>query len=241
MQEYFVEQILEMKADPEGQLLYKMKWKDWPVETATWEPSENMIMDPISLKKLVRNMKDRAKRAKEKERTQLAGNGTRTWGRKVLPQNEKKIIKRKHWQLSFRISLNRAKLVSAYILKNLQSGSSFKLVQFISVTTNREVHIYFELSQRTSFSENFFQWHHQIPKFSSQIKSSKCICDIYCRNKNTGAQVHSQPPVDLEKLQQQRKQHRLKKMPIVNDNADEKQEIIPLKSKLKELMKILRK
>jgi|LauGreDrversion4_2_1035121.scaffolds.fasta_scaffold1005916_1 hypothetical protein len=38
---YIVEKILEKKIE-EGQTLYKIKWKNWPMSSCTWEPVENL-------------------------------------------------------------------------------------------------------------------------------------------------------------------------------------------------------
>jgi len=38
---YYVEKILEKKIEKD-QVKYKVKWKDWPLACATWEPLENL-------------------------------------------------------------------------------------------------------------------------------------------------------------------------------------------------------
>ncbi len=45
---YMVEKILDKKEE-EGQVLYRIKWKDWPMSTCTWEPVENLNNIPDML------------------------------------------------------------------------------------------------------------------------------------------------------------------------------------------------
>lgn len=57
--EYYVEEVLDKKIE-KGEVKYLIKWEGWPIESATWEPIENLD----NIQNLIANFE---KRKREKE------------------------------------------------------------------------------------------------------------------------------------------------------------------------------
>jgi hypothetical protein len=68
---YVVEKILEKKLE-EGQTLFKIKWKGWPMTSCTWEPLENLDNIPEMLAKF-ENGKESDGEGKKKRSRQKRG------------------------------------------------------------------------------------------------------------------------------------------------------------------------
>jgi hypothetical protein len=68
---YVVEKILEKKLE-EGQTLFKIKWKGWPMTSCTWEPLENLENIPEMLAKF-ENGKENDGEGKKKGSRQKRG------------------------------------------------------------------------------------------------------------------------------------------------------------------------
>ena len=54
---YVVEKILEKKEE-EGNTLYKIKWKGWPMSSCTWEPVENLENIPEMLSRFEKGISE---------------------------------------------------------------------------------------------------------------------------------------------------------------------------------------